>query len=181
MNNRPHLVRFSILLCWMLLTCGGGIGVPHNVAHAAALPSGYALSVTESTSSMTYGGAAPTFQAQLTVPDGDNPLQSPSQVFFTIESQSFAPDGNTSSGSTSYTFTLNGTSVAAQSTLSVGEHTAVARYFSSVLDAQIQSEPITFTVQKRTPTLVCGINIIGIFDCKCPSQVHDRRSERPCY
>src|ERR1051326_5108872 len=125
MSKDHWLLRFSILLCWMLFTVGLGIVGQHTVAHAAPLPDGYALTITESTSAMTYGGTAPTFQAHLTVPDGDNPLQSPSQVFFTIESQGFAPDGNPSSGSTSYTFTLNGTSVAAQSTLSVGGHTAV--------------------------------------------------------
>ena len=71
MNKRYHFVRFSILLCWMLLTCGVGIGVQHNIAHAAALPFGYSLTLTESTSTMTYSGTAPSFQAQLTVPEGE--------------------------------------------------------------------------------------------------------------
>lgn len=167
MSKRHQLVRFSILLCWMLLACGVGIVVQHQLAHATSLPPGYSLTVTESTSTMTYGGTAPFFQAQLTAPAGDNPLMNPSQFFFTVDSQSFAPDGSGSSGST-YTFSLNGTSVAAILTLPVGPHTAVANYFSSVLKATLQSAPVTFTVQKLTPTVYCDLNLVGIFAVNAP-------------
>ncbi len=162
MNKRYHFVRFSILLCWMLLTCGVGIGVPHNVAHAAALPSGYSLTLTESTSTMTYGDTAPTFQAQLTVPAGEDPLTSPAEFTFKIGTHSFAPDGHDASGST-YTFALNGSTVSANLTLSVGSYTVVANYFSSVLNQTLTSALVTLTVQKSSPALSCQMSTAALW------------------
>lgn len=169
MKKRHQFVRFSLLLCWMLLTLGVGMFVQHNVAHAAAsLPPGYSLTVTESTSTMTYGGAAPTFQAQLTVPAGDNPLTNPGQFFFLIDAQAYSPDGHASSGST-YTFTLKGTSVGALiPPLPAGQHAVVARYFSIVLNETLESAPITLTVRKLTPIISCQLNLLNPFAVKAP-------------
>ncbi|HEU5368989.1 MAG TPA: hypothetical protein VFU69_11015, partial [Ktedonobacterales bacterium] len=96
--SKPHqFLRLGILLCWMLLTCGLGLVVQHTVAHAAAaLPPGYSLTVTESASTMTYGGTPPSFQAQLTVPAGENPVSNPALFNFKIDSQDYAPDRYTS-------------------------------------------------------------------------------------
>ncbi|HEY7126450.1 MAG TPA: Ig-like domain repeat protein [Ktedonobacterales bacterium] len=158
MSNRHHPTRFILTLCWMLLTCGVGMGVLHSAALAAApaLPPGYALSVTESASTMTYGSTAPDVQAQLTVPAGDNPLTNPAQFTFQIDTQSFIPDSNGSNGST-YTFNLKGRSISATHTFAVGQHTVVANYFSIVLNQTLSSAPITLTVQKLTPNVSCDI------------------------
>ncbi|HEU5198859.1 MAG TPA: hypothetical protein VFU32_04440, partial [Ktedonobacterales bacterium] len=164
MSKHHRLFRFSILLCWMLLTCGVGIVVQHQVAHAAAsLPPGYSLSVTESVSTMTYGDTAPDFQAQLTVPAGENPLMSPNHLFFTTSdtgSIPYAPDGSGSSGST-YTFSWNGTNAGA-AFRPAGQHTVVANYFSSALNQALQSAPVTFTIQKYPLTISCSIDTAGI-------------------
>ncbi|HEY7418698.1 MAG TPA: hypothetical protein VH593_26200, partial [Ktedonobacteraceae bacterium] len=169
MRTCHHPIRFSLLLGWMLLLCGVGSIAQHQVARAAApaLPPGYALSITESASTMTYGGPAPNFQAQLTVPAGENPLQSPNQFFLLVDAQSVAADSSTSSGST-YTFTVKGSTVAAQVTLPVGSHTAVAKYFSSVLNQTLASAPVSFTVQKYTPTLTCYLNAVSFFAANAP-------------
>lgn len=155
MLKRHQFVRFPLLLGWMLLTCGVGMVVQHHVAHAAAfLPPGYSLTVTESTTTMTYSGAAPSFQAQLTVPAGENPLANPALFNFIIDSQDYAPDTSGSSGST-YTFTLNSRTVTV-ALIPAGQHTVVASYFSVPLKQTLQSAPITLTVQKLTPASIAN-------------------------
>jgi hypothetical protein len=167
MNKRHYLFRFAILLCWVFLTLGGGMVAQHQVAHAAtSLPPGYSFTVTESTSTMTYGGTAPTIQAHLTVPDGDNPLTNPGQFSFKIDSQAFLSDGHDSSGST-YTFTLKGTSIAG-ARIPAGQHAVVADYFSIVLNQTLETAPITLTVQKATPVVSCQLNLLNPFGVNAP-------------
>lgn len=164
MSKRHHLFRFSLLLGWMLLTGGVGMSVHHPVAHAAAFfPPGYSLTLTESISTLTYGDPLPAFQAQLTVPDGENPLMSPNHVFFTMSdsgSRAYDPDGSDGSGS-SYTFNWNGAIIGAPF-LPVGQHTVVANYFSGVLNQVLQSAPVTFTIQKYPLAISCFIDTAGI-------------------
>lgn len=165
LSKRHQLLRYSLRLSWMLLTLGVGMVAPHTEAFAAAsFPPGYSLTLTESTSMMTYGGTPPTFQAQLMVPAGENPLMSPNQFFFTVDTGStgYGPDSSASNGST-YTLSWNGTSVVTPPSLPVGQHTVVAHYFSSVLKQTLQSAPVTFTVQKRTPTVMCDITAGTIY------------------
>src|SRR5690242_12057866 len=103
MSKRHRLFRSSILLCWILLTCGVGMCVQHTAAHAAAFfPPGYSLTLTESASTMIYGGAPPSFQARLTVPAGEIPVNPPNQFSFLIDAHSFGSDSNSSVGSTSW-------------------------------------------------------------------------------
>jgi hypothetical protein len=158
MCKRHQLVRFSLLLGWLILTCGVGIGGLHTVAHAAAsFPPGYALTLTESIATMTYGGAPPTFQAQLTVPAGEIPVNPPNQFSFLIDAHPFGSDSNSSVGTTYY-FNFDSNYVASAITLSAGQHSVVASYFSSVLNQTLTSAPVTVTVQKFTPTITCQVN-----------------------
>lgn len=158
MSKSHRLFRSSILLCWMLLTSGVGMFVQHPVAHAAAFfPPGYSLTLTESTSTMTYGGTPPSFQAQLTVPAGEIPVNPPNQFSFLIDAHPFGSDSNSSVGTTYY-FNFDSNYVASAITLSAGQHTVVASYFSSVVKQTLQSAPVTVTVQKFTPTITCNVN-----------------------
>jgi hypothetical protein len=167
MSKRHQLVRFPLLLCWMLLTLGLGMVAQHHVAHAASsLPPGYSLTVTESTSTMTYSGTAPSFQAQLTVPAGENPLSNPALFNFIIDSQDYAPDTSGTSGST-YTFTLNSRTVTT-ALIPAGQHAVVASYFSVPLKQTLQSAPITLTVQKLTPSVYCQLNLLNPFAVNAP-------------
>jgi hypothetical protein len=158
MSKRQHLVRFSILLCWMLLTCGLGVFAQHQVAHAASasLPPGYSLTVTESTSTITYGDTDLTITAQLTVPTGEHPLANPALFNFKIDSQDFGPDRTAGSDPT-YTFTLKGVDLSGAYMLSAGQHTVVADYYSIPLSQTLESDPITLTVQKRPPLIGCQL------------------------
>ena len=168
MRKLHQLFRFPLLLGWMLLIVGVGMVMQHPVAHAAPFfPPGYSLTLTESTSTMSYGGTPPTFQAQLTVPAGENPLTNPAQFTFQIDTTSFAPDGHTSGGST-YTFTLNGSTVSNTLTLPAGQHQAAANYFSSVLNQTLTSAPVTLTVQKFTPAIGCNFLTAGLYTVNSP-------------
>lgn len=168
LSKHHHLSRFSLLLCWMLLICGVGMVVQHTDARAASpsLPPGYSLTVTESTSTMTYGGTAPSFQAQLTVPAGENPLRNPALFNFVIDSQSYSPDASGSSGST-YTFTLKSRTVTVL-LVPAGQHAVVASYFSIPLNETLESAPITLTVKKLTPTVYCQLNLLNPFAVSAP-------------
>lgn len=166
MSKRHYCFRFTLLLCWMLLTLGLGMVAQPHIAHAAAsLPPGYSLTVTESTSTMTYGGSAPTIQAHLTVPEGEHPLANPALFNFKVGSRNFAPDSS-SSGS-EYTFTLKGTSVQ-YALIPAGEQAVVAQYFSVPLNESLESAPITLTVQKYTPVVYCQLNLLNPFGVKAP-------------
>ncbi|HLV97213.1 MAG TPA: hypothetical protein VKT82_00930 [Ktedonobacterales bacterium] len=114
---------------------------------------------------MTYGGTAPNFQAQLTVPAGENPLKNPSLFNFMIDSQDYGADTSSSSGST-YTFTLRGSSLPNTPPLASGQHAVVTSYFSIPLNETLESAPITLTVQKLTPTLNCEILFLPTFATK---------------
>jgi hypothetical protein len=167
MSKRHHRFRFSLLLCWMLLPCGWGMVAQHQIAHAASLPPGYSLTVTESASTMTYGGTAPTFQAQLTIPSGENPVSNPALFNFKIDAQDYGPDKYTSSGNT-YTFTLKGTSIQTIPPLPAGQHTVVATYYSIPLQETLESAPITLTVQKFTPSINCEVLFLPTFATNAP-------------
>lgn len=162
MSKRHHLVRFSILLYWVLLICAVGMLVQHQVARAASasLPSGYSLTVAESTSTITYGDTDLTITAQLTVPSGEHPLANPALFNFKIDSQDFGPDQSAGSDTT-YTFTMKGVDLSGAYMLSAGQHTVVADYFSIPLNQTLESDPITLTVQKRPPLINCGLNVLN--------------------
>src|ERR1051326_8376074 len=92
MNKCHQFFRVSILLCWMLLPVGLGMVLLPHTAYAASpfLPPGYSLTVTESTSTITYGDTALTITAQLTVPAGEHPLANPALFNFKIDSKTLA-------------------------------------------------------------------------------------------
>lgn len=159
MRKCHQFFRFSILLGWMLLICGVEMGVQHHVAHAASpsFPPGYSLTLTESISTMTYGGTPPSFQAQLTVPTGENPVNPPNQFSFLIDSHPFGFDLYSSNGS-AYLFNFDSNYVASDITLAAGQHTVVGHYFSGVVNQTLTSAPVTVTVQKFTPSISCNVN-----------------------
>ena len=149
MITNKRLSRLGFLFWIFIIGCG--YFAHPTTASAATLPPGYQMSVTESASTMTYGGVFPDFQAQLTVPT-DDPLTNPNNFYIMIDSQivGFGSPGP----APTYSINLPGKFVPMK--LPGGQHSVVAGYYSIQLKTAIESTPITLTVLPASPALSCG-------------------------
>src|SRR5579859_4713602 len=122
------------------------------VPAAAAIPSGYQITVTESATTMAYNGQSPNFRASLTVPAGDPGPVSADTFSLLVDDQ---PYSGSVSGSAP-TFSLFVATLSGAAPLSPGQHSVVARY-ASATNGLVTSAPITLTVQKASPALTCEV------------------------
>jgi MYXO-CTERM domain-containing protein len=139
----------------LVATLGVAVAVvaihPFNSSVDASAAGGQ-ITVTETATTMTYGDLPPSFQGHLT-PASDDPTAVYMMNFtVTVDSQSY--EGSVSADNRgSYTLYV---SIAPSPPLSVGPHSAVAK-FQSTKYGLLTSAPVTFTVLKKTPTLSCYV------------------------
>jgi hypothetical protein len=116
----------------------------------ASTNASYQIAVTESATTMVYGGKAPLIQATLTVPPDD---PGPSLLDFYVRVDSVRYLGSLSGSSPSYTLNV----VGLDPIPSVGQHAVVAEYLSRK-NGLVTSAPVILTVQKQTPVVICSID-----------------------
>jgi hypothetical protein len=147
-----RLFHLTLILFFAFILGLGG-SIQPKTAFAATQDSGYQISITESAPTMIYGEPSPSFQAQLTVPAND-PLTNPANFYIMVDTQGYG--GDISGIVPTYSLYVGG--IDATPTLSVGQHSVVAVYYSLLQMKMIESAPITLTVLKATPALTCYIN-----------------------
>ena len=152
MIGSKRLFYLALILLGTFIIGIEGFAQPET-ALAAKQDSSYQITVTESTPTMTYGESSPSFQAQLTIPAND-PLTNPANFYIMVDSQPYG--GDISGIAPTYSLYVGG--LDPTMTLSVGQHSVVAVYYSLQLMKMIESTPITLTVIKSTPALTCFIN-----------------------
>jgi hypothetical protein len=129
------------------VVCAAAVS-PHGVVAATTT---YKLTVTESSSTMTYGGTSPTFRAYLTPPSDDPPLAGNTPFYIRVGSTSYV--GSLSYTPPTYVLYFNGLG---STSLTPGSYSVVAEY-QSPKHGLLTSAPITLTVLKETPNIQCSV------------------------
>lgn len=138
-------------LLFVVVFGAAALGLAATASPAEAATQYSQLTVSESASTMTYGGTSPSFRASLTPPADDPPVTGVTPYYFTIGSTNFG--GSLTSVSAPYSLFLSGISSTA---LQAGQYNVVANY-QSPKHGLLTSAPVTFTVQTATPQLQCGV------------------------
>lgn len=120
-------------------------------ASTAPVTAAASFTLTESSSTMTYGLQSPMFRATLTVPAGDPGPGGNNMPVLMVGSTGYAP----SISGTGPTYNLFWSGFDATALLP-GDHSIYATYPSPV-GGTINSNAVTLTVFKSTPQLTCGL------------------------
>lgn len=116
--------------------------------HASASVPPYQLTVSLSTTTMTYGGTSPVLRASLVPPAGDPPLGA-APYYFSVAGQNLG--GTMTTASAPYGLFLNSL---APIVLDAGQYAVTANYQSPNYGL-LTSAPVTLTVQPITPSFEC--------------------------
>jgi len=118
---------------------------------AAAAAVDYQLTITESSSTMTYGELSPVFHAYLTEPSDDPPLNvMTAPLRISVDSQDYY--GSLSGTNPTYALYVP----ALDPRPLPGQHSVIAKYLSPN-HGVLTSSPVALTVLKSTPGLSCGV------------------------
>jgi len=147
-NRRVMFAIIARSLLGLLVAMTAALAViPTAVVSAAAT-----FTLTESSSTMNYGGPAPTFRGVLTLPSDDPGPTGAKTPLLVVGSVSYIP----SMSGTAPTYDLYWSGIDASS-MAAGDHSIYATYQSTIYGA-ISSNAVTLTVVKSTPVIQCTLN-----------------------